>query len=143
VGDWETGILFEMKMAVDNHDGTYDFVTEDGNLIVRDRRSPTLNNELKWVYYPELGLDFATGLGPQPPLLDGDGNPRPPQVMLRWSDNGGSTWSNWHTAGCGFAGEYNTRVVFRRLGRARRRIFEMRVSDPIPWALTDAYVRTA
>lgn len=110
------------------------------NLICRLRRAPTLNNELKWVYYPGLTVDFATGLGPQPPLQDGGGNPRPPQAMLRWSDNGGSTWSNQHIRDCGFAGEYDTRVQWLRLGRARRRVFELTVSDPIPWCITDAYL---
>lgn len=143
VGDWKTGNLWEMKLAVDNNDGTYDFVTDNGELIVRKRRAPTLNDEMEWVYYMQLIVDFATGLGPQPALTDGDGNPRPPQAMLRWSNNGGSTWGNQHIAGCGLAGEYNTRVIWRRLGRGRKRVFELTVSDPIPWAITDAYLKTA
>jgi hypothetical protein len=113
------------------------------NPIRRLRRSPTLVNEMEWVYHSELTVDFATGLGPQPPLLDGDGNPRPPQAMLRWSDNRGSTWSNQHIANCGFAGEYNTRVIWRRLGRSRYRVYEVSVSDAIPWVIVDAYLRVA
>jgi hypothetical protein len=143
VGDWMTGNLWEMKLAVDNHDGTYDFVTDNGASIVRKRRSPSLNDEMAWVYHTELTVDFATGLGPQPPLTDGDGNPRPPQAMLRWSNNRGSTWSNQHIASCGFAGEYNARVIWRRLGRSRYRVYEVTVSDPIPWVIVDAYLRTA
>lgn len=143
VGDWKTGNLWEMKLAVDNHDGTYDFVTDNGNPIRRVRRAPTLNDEMEWVYYTQLIVDFATGLGPQPPLLDGNGNPRPPQAMLRWSNDGGSTWSNQHIANCGFAGEYSIRVIWRRLGRGRKRVFELTVSDPVPQAITDSYVKTA
>ncbi len=143
VGDWNSGIIYEMHMPIDHGDGSYSFVTDNGNLIRRPRRSPTINNELNWMYHRSLTIDFATGLGPQPPLTDGDGNPRPPQVMLRWSDNGGSTWSSIHHADCGFAGEYNTRVIFRRLGRARRRVYEVVVTDPIPWAITDAYLDVA
>lgn len=143
VGDWETGNLWEMHLPIDAGGGVYSFVTENGNQIVRKRRSPTLNQELHFLYSSQLAVDFATGLGPQPPLQDGDGNDRPPQAMLRWSNNGGSTWSNQHIANCGFSGEYDTRVVWRRLGRARRRVFELTVSDPIPWAITDAYLDTA
>jgi hypothetical protein len=132
VGDWQTGKLYEMSS---------DYLDEDGTEIRRLRRSPTLNNELNFVYFSELTVDFATGLGPQPPLTDGDGNPRPPQAMLRWSNDGGNTWSNQHIEDCGFAGEYNTRVVWRRLGRGRRRVFEVSVSDPIPWSITDAYLQ--
>jgi hypothetical protein len=134
VGDWETGILFEMSL---------NYLDEDGALIRRLRRSPTLVNEMAWVYHAELTVDFAVGLGPQPPLLDGEGNPRQPQAMLRWSNDRGSTWSNQHIANCGFAGEYSTRVIWRRLGRSRYRVYELSVSDPIPWTIVDAYLRAS
>ncbi|WP_348269751.1 hypothetical protein P8936_16510 [Edaphobacter paludis] len=143
VGDWGSGNLWEMKQAFDAGGGNYQFVTENGNLIVRKRRAPTIVNEMEWIYHNDLTVDFGVGLGPQPPLLDGSGNPRPPQAMLRWSDNRGSTWSNQHIANCGLAGEYNTRVIWRRLGRSRYRVYEVTVSDPIPWAIVDAYLRTA
>jgi hypothetical protein len=116
---------------------------DNGQAIRRLRRSPTLNNEMEWAYHAQLIVDFATGLGPQPPLKDGNGNDRPPQAMLRWSDNRGSTWSNQHIADCGFAGEYNTRVIWRRLGRSRYRVYEVSVSDPIPWSITDAYLKAS
>lgn len=134
VGDWESSKLNEMNL---------DFLDENGELIRRLRRSPTLVNEMEWIYHAELIVDFATGLGPQPPLVDGDGNPRPPQAMLRWSNNRGSTWSNQHIANCGFAGEYNTRVIWRRLGRSRYRVYELSVTDPIPWAIVDAYLEAS
>lgn len=132
VGDWETGNLNEINMS---------FYDENGATITRLRRSPTLVNEMAFIYHADLTVDFATGLGPQAPLVDGSGNPRPPQAMLRWSDNRGSTWSNQHIASCGFAGQYNKRVIWRRLGRSRYRVYEVRVSDPIPWVLVDAYLR--
>ena len=136
VGDWKTGNLYELSL-----DNLSDEYTEGVQTQIRRlRRSPTLNNEMNWVYYKDLTVDFATGLGPQPPFVDGDGNPRPPQAMLRWSNDGGNTWSNQHIENCGFAGEYETRVVWRRLGRARKRVFEVSVSDPIPWSITDAYL---
>ena len=134
MGDWQSGNLYSLSM--DNLD---DF----GEVIRRVRRSPTLNNEMQWIPYAEFTADFDTGEGPQPPLTDGNGNPRQPQAMLRWSDDRGATWSNEHIADCGFAGEYKTRVIWRRLGRSRYRVWELSVSDPIPWALVDAYVRTA
>lgn len=143
VGDWESGNLYEMKLAFDNGGGNYSFVTDNGELIRRLRRSPTLIGEMQWIYHTELNVDFATGLGPQPPLLDGGGNPRPPQAMLRWSDNRGFTWSNEHIASMGFAGEYTTRVIWRRLGRSRYRVYELVVSDPIPVVITDAYLKAA
>jgi hypothetical protein len=143
VGDWKTGNLWEMKLPYDTGGGVYAFVTDNGEAIRRLRRSPTLVNEMAWIYHSELTVDFATGLGPQPPLMDGNGNPRPPQAMLRWSNDRGSTWSNVHTVGCGFAGQYTARAVWRRLGRARYRIYELTVSDAIPWIIVDAYLKAA
>lgn len=134
VGDWLTGNLYEMSLS---------FLDDNGLAIRRLRRSPTLVDEMEWIYHAELTVDFATGLGPQPPFVDGDGNPRPPQAMLRWSDDRGSTWSSEHVVGCGMAGQFNTRAVWRRLGRSRYRVYELSVSDPISWVVVDAYLRTA
>lgn len=37
-------------------------------------------------------------------------------LQMRWSDDGGFTWSNWLSRGLGGVGEYGRRVVFDRLG---------------------------
>src|SRR6185437_5937974 len=132
VGDWGSGNLYEMNL---------NYFKDNGALIRRLRRSPTINSELERVFHSELKVDFNVGQGPQPPLTDGDGKPRPPQAMLRWSNNSGSTWSNEHIRGCGMAGEYDTFVRWQRLGYGRRRVYELTVSDPVFWAITDAYLR--
>lgn len=134
VGDWNSGNLYEMSMK---------YLDDNGTNIRRVRRAATVDNEMAWIYHTQLTVDFDTGLGPQPPFLDGNNAPRAPQAMLRWSDNRGKTWSNERVAGCGFAGEYNTRAVWRRLGRSRYRVYELVVSDPIPWAINAAYLKTA
>ena len=51
-----------------------------------------------------------------------------PQVMLRWSDDGGHTWSNEHWAKMGKIGQYFSRVLWRRLGmtmKIRDRVYEI------------------
>ena len=53
-------------------------------------------------------------------------------VKLRWSNDAGSTWSNPHTASSGAAGQYGQRVIWRRLGRGRNRVYEVSGSDPVP-----------
>lgn len=141
VGDWATGNVYEMKQAYDTGGGVYAFVTDNGATIRRERCSPTLVSEMEWIYHAEFNADFATGLGPQPPLQDGDGNDRPPQAILQWSDDRGSTWSNEHVEDCGFSGEYKTRVIWRRLGRSRYRVYKLVVSDAIPWSLISAYLK--
>jgi hypothetical protein len=37
-------------------------------------------------------------------------------LQLRWSDDGGFTWSNWISRPLGAVGEYGRRIVFDRLG---------------------------
>jgi len=56
-----------------------------------------------------------------------------PQVMLRWSDDGGHTWSNEHWISMGKIGEYGYRAIWRRLGmtaKLRDRIYEVSGTDP-------------
>jgi hypothetical protein len=134
VGDWNSGNLYELN---------FENLNDDGTAIRRLRRSPTVTNEKKWIYHSQLTVDFETGLGPQPPLVDGDGNDRAPQAMLRWSDDRGKTWSNQHVRDCGLAGEYSTRVFWNRLGRSRNRVYELSMTDPIPWVITDAYLEVS
>lgn len=131
VGDRQSGVVYEM--TIDNLD-------DDGAEIRRTRRFPHISNESKFMLHHFLQLDFETGLGPVIALTDGDGNPRDPQAMLRWSDDGGHTWSNEHLRDCGQVGKYRKRVRWLRLGRSRDRIYEVSVSDPIKWNLIDAFL---
>jgi hypothetical protein len=62
-------------------------------------------------------------------------------VMLRWSDDGGHTWSNEHLASMGKIGEYGKRVIWRRLGmttKLRDRVYEISGSDPVKIAIMGA-----
>jgi hypothetical protein len=131
VGDWATGTVYELSSL---------FYDDFGNAIRGYRRSPTISDENKWIYFKQIELDVEVGLGAQPPLLDGDGQPRPPQVMLRWSNDGGKTWSNTYTLSVGAQGGYDTRVIMRMLGRARKRVWEVSWSDACPWRFADAYL---
>jgi len=64
-----------------------------------------------------------------------------PQVMLRWSDDGGHTWSNEHWQTMGTLGAYGTRVFWRRLGmtsKLRDRVYEVSGTDPVKIAIMGA-----
>jgi hypothetical protein len=65
---------------------------------------------MRRVRHKSLQIDFETGVG----VYTGQGSD--PQAMLRWSDDGGRTWSNTHTKTIGAIGNYKTRVKFDRLG---------------------------
>lgn len=59
----------------------------------------------------------------------GFGSSNPPlNASLRWSDDGGHTWSNLHTVSMGFQGQTGRRVIWRRLGvtqKLRDRVYEV------------------
>ncbi len=65
---------------------------------------------------------------------------RAPEIELRWSNDGGHVWSNPYAVGVGKAGEYQARSIWRRLGQGRNRVFEISVSDPIPWRIVDCEI---
>lgn len=66
-----------------------------------------------------------------------------PQAMLRWSNDGGSSWSNEHWVGIGQAGKYQNRAIWRRLGWSRDRIFEVVVTDPVKAVIVSANLKAS
>ena len=64
-----------------------------------------------------------------------------PQLMLRWSDDGGHTWNGERTTSMGRIGQYGTRAIFRRLGmtlKLRDRVYEVSGTDPVKVAIMGA-----
>ena len=99
------------------------------------RALPTGQNNLKRTAHHSLQLDCETGVG----LNTGQG--ADPQVMLRWSDDGGHTWSNEHWSTIGKIGVYQQRVFWRRLGmtlKSRDRVYEVSGTDPVKTVIMGA-----
>lgn len=100
------------------------------------RALPTGANNLSRTTHHSLQLDCQSGVG-----LDGVQQGTDPQVMLRWSDDGGHTWSNEHWKSMGRIGETGTRVIWRRLGmtlKLRDRVYEISGTDPVKIAIMGA-----
>jgi hypothetical protein len=68
---------------------------------------------------------------------------RDPMVALRWSNDAAHTWSNEIQIPAGKAGEFTKRVMARRLGRSRDRVYEISMNDPIPWRIIAGYAEIA
>ena len=99
------------------------------------RALPTGQNNLKRTAQHSLQLDLETGVG----LNLGQGSD--PQVMLRWSDDGGHTWSSEHWVSIGKIGEFYRRAIWRRLGmtmKLRDRVYEVSGTDPVKIAVVGA-----
>jgi len=116
VGDFDNGIIY--LLDPNNY-------TDNGGEIRRLRRAPHIVTDLQREYLEELQIQFQPGVGNQsdPGQI--------PQAMLRWSNDGGSTWSNEHWTSIGAVGLYKNRAIWRRLGWARDRVFEVVVTDPV------------
>jgi hypothetical protein len=129
VGDYQNGNVYAFDL---------DVYADDTNIqkwLRSWRALPTGQNNLKRSAHHSLQLDCETGVG----LNLGQGND--PAVMLRWSDDGGHTWSNEHWASMGKIGEFYRRVFWRRLGmtlKIRDRVYEISGTDPVKIAIMGA-----
>lgn len=125
VGDWENGNVYEYDL------GTY---SDNGNPLPAIRACGTLQSNLDNQPAASLRLDMDTGVG----LTTGQGSN--PQAMLRWSKDGGKTWSNALWRSFGRIGEYSRRCIWRRVGGGERTVFEVTITDPVKRYITGAYL---
>lgn len=86
-------------------------------------------------------VNFGNGIGDLVALPQGIVG-RGPIMTLKWSNDGGHTWSDGLDRDCGQAGEYVKRVIWRRLGQARDRVYEISMEDAADWKIVDAYLFT-
>ena len=125
-GDYETNKIYQLDSSAK---------TDFGNPIKRLRSSPHLSQDLKTIFYSSLQVDLESGVG-----TSGTGQGVDPQMMMRFSNDGGRTWSDESLGAIGKIGEYKTRTKWRRLGKSRDRVFEISVSDPVDVNLIDAQI---
>jgi hypothetical protein len=128
VGDWENGKIYELAA---------DYYYDNGAPITRRRRAPHISNDNKRLKFNSFELSAEVGVG-----LDGATSTQgyDPQVMLRWSNDQGRTWSNEHWRSLGRIGAYGTRARWTRLGMARDRVYEVIITDPVKVNLLGAYM---
>ena len=65
---------------------------------------------------------------------------REPLLFLRWSDDGGHTWSNFHERGLGLTGNFQKLARWRALGQSRNRVYEVSYDDPVALRLIDSFL---
>lgn len=129
IGDRGDGKVYQLR-----HDVHTDV---DGVAIRRVRRGPTLSDEGRRLFFPRFELELEPGLG------TGSGDGADPEVTLNYSNDAGKTWkvAGNRSAGSGALGEYSKRVFWNRVGSARRRTYEIVMTDPIPWRIFGAVMK--
>lgn len=128
VGDYENGQIYQLDP--NNY-------TDNGQMVRRLRRCPHIVTDLQRQFFDELQIQFQPGVG----LQTGQGDN--PQAMLRWSNDGGSTWSKEYWVSIGKVGRYLNRAIWRRLGWSRDRIFEVVVTDPVKAVIVSANLKAS
>lgn len=126
VGDNQNGNLYALDLR------TYKEGSTEQRWVRAWRALPPRENRLNRILHHSLQVDIETGVG----LNIGQGSD--PVISLRWSDDGGHTWSNYHQQRMGKIGEYKYRVIWRRLGHSRDRVYEVSGSDPVPVSIIGA-----
>ena len=161
VGDFENGNIYAFDLDVYADNGATQ------KWLRSWRALPTGQNNLKRTAHHSLQLDAESGVGlngldpstPLEALLTESGDELltesgedilasittvqgvDPQAMLRWSDDGGHTWSNEHWRSMGAIGQYGYRTIWRRLGmteKLRDRVYEVSGTDPVKIAIMGA-----
>jgi hypothetical protein len=147
--DCETGVGLNLYPAYDGGENIdtesgLDLIAEYVQTFLTTQSGVTLTTEAGDGFEPlgqyELsdtdisGYNLMTTAYPAAPGYD-------PQVMLRWSDDGGHTWSNEHWSPIGKIGAYGHRTFWRRLGmtlKLRDRVYELSGTDPNKIAIMGA-----
>jgi hypothetical protein len=157
VADWQTGQVYQIDP---------DAFTDAGAPMFFRRGFPHMVEDGHQVIYPGFMLDVEAATSPDtidqpgPFILQSQGiipglieantgagifsGPAPidtsPKILLRWSDTRGRTFGEPVAQSLGATGQYLKQPQWRRLGRARDRVFEIYGVVPGRLAINGAYL---
>jgi len=127
VGDYENGNIYALD---------YDKLTDDGDVIVRERTTPHIANDGNRIFFDFMHVEAETGVG-----LDGITQGTDPQIMMQWSTDAGHTWTPERWVTLGKIGQFLVRAIWRRLGFSRSRVVRVRMTDPVKFTLLGCSLR--
>lgn len=128
IGDYQSGNLYAYDLDTLTDAGTQRKWVRTWRALPKPKETPTTFHSLR--------IDMETGASTVP-------SGTAPKIMLRWSDDGGHTWSDQRTVLAGAIGQTALRVKFNRMGATRRnsgldRIFEASSTDAFKVSLIGA-----
>ena len=124
--DWETGTIYALNPNA---------LTDADQLISFIRSFPHLVGELKELTVSAFVADIQTGMQPatEEPNVQG-------QIALRYSKDGGFTWSDYRLKALTSSGHYRSMMRWRGCGMARDWIFELSWSANALTALNQGFL---
>lgn len=126
VGGGLSGKIYKSSIA---------YLTEEGAAVRRRRTAPHLQQEAELLFHRSFQLLMQMGVVPS------SGAGSAPNVTLNISSNGGNTFGPDLTVAAGTIGEFTKRAIWRRLGRARDRVYRVSITEPIEVAFVDAFLK--
>lgn len=132
------GLLYNGKLIFGTEDGCLvnmnnnKFDEYDGRPMIRMRRSGALMNNYSDFIVDGLKLICNVGDFNNANLV--------PQIMMRYTDNGGY-WSNQEIGLLGRQGEYGTTVMWYNLGIHNIMTVEISCSDPVKFSITGGKIQ--
>ena len=134
VADFQRQYFDELQIQFQPGVGTYGLSVATSGMFIGD----------PYIIYPNAELIIGpidiVYLGTKN-AINGNTPTNYPQAMLRWSNDGGSTWSREYWVTIGQLGKYKNRAIWRRLGMARDRVFEVSISDPVNAVIVSANLK--
>lgn len=155
IGDWDNGKLYKLDVNA---------FTDAGNEIIRIRTFPHMIKDGKRMSYQRFVADLVAGLtnGTTDTLPPTASSPwstgwnngfgfgsfstlpgeyqAPPYIMLRYSDDRGTTYCSSIQQDMGATGRYLRQIQWWKLGMGRDRVFEISWSAPVNTALNGAFL---
>lgn len=108
---------------------SHEYLDDNGVNIRRLRTTSPFVNDFKLIGVDSFEIKLKTG-----EVASG----LEPKIMLRYSNDSGYTYSNELIRDLGKIGEYGKRVIWPRLGTAHEWMLEIKITDPIDFAIIDA-----
>lgn len=124
VGSYSSGDLFELD---------FDTYTDNTNAFIRKRTTRVFHDKGLSMTFRSLILDADAGVG----LISGQGST--PEVMMRYSVDGGRTWSSKMKRSLGAIGKPETKPTWTNLGTGYDWVFEFSISDPVKFNLYNLF----
>lgn len=130
VGDFSNGNIYELDINT---------FTDNGDPQVCERYFPYFQDTKERIFWRSLQIDVESGVGLSNDITFNSGGTggASPEIQLRWSNNGGRSFGDWHEMAIGEMGEYLTRAKFNRLGISRDRVYHVRCSSPVRFNIID------
>lgn len=135
--------VYEKHLIPDHTNGNvyeldFNTYTNNSEVMQRQRATATIHSGLygeagreMWFNRVEFVIDVGEG------LTTGQGSD--PTLMVRYSDDGGYTWSAIDSYSIGETGDYLKKIELFQQGKAFQRVYELTYTDPTDFTLYSAH----